>query len=239
MGEFDQIVGVEGHLLRGVNGIVERELFDRIGLGPLYLTARRAYQEKIELSAGALKLLADRLQKYGKVESLDFLNKPRASFENTFDAVQAVANNHLTVNDHVFSEESVLTRPAARGVESLTSDPRIAVCYAYGIHPDRLTAIKPNDGAAFYLGCPNEQAAVAVIDASEASILDGAHLNRVAVEGTGEVKRRMHRDTESLIQNLVRVMSFVPLDPFNMTAPIASLDDAAKKLIGAGVAKIP
>lgn len=159
---------------------------------------------------------------------------PLVALDSVFVADVKPTQNHLATNDHVFGESPLQRPPNYPDLQSTSKDPKTAIICAYGIRPDRLNEPDHPD---FYFAKqkkPNTYCAVATMIRETDDAL--ARPTTVAAEGNAEVKRRIERDFEVLLDRIVTVEGVVKLPDFERGDVDGSLERAALALLDAGFA---
>jgi hypothetical protein len=129
--------------------------------------------------------------------------------------------------------------------------PRVAILYAYGIQIEAFF----NTGTVSYYGAqPNGSSngkapSVALLaEDAKAYEVGGPAFERLQVwysdparlgkhASIDDVRRRVERDEERLLRKVARVDRIVPLDDLDPKNAVVSLDRAAAKLVGEGIAE--
>ncbi len=141
--------------------------------------------------------------------------------------VECIHWNSLSVNEHVFHEKyggyAFGNPDSSKVLDSISSDPRVAIRYAYGIKLDA-----PITAPEFYRDTPNKQPGIAVLSHDVKRLKSKGVPN---VEGHEEVSRRVERDSEEFLIGRQTPVKVIPLPPFDETNPIESLDKAAAELL--------
>lgn len=146
-----------------------------------------------------------------------------------------VVDNLYTSYEHVVWEAPINSPFTGRLLESVTTNPRTALLYAYGIDVE---AWHRNRSIVFYRNAPNGDAFVAVLDRAADTPLAIIHATNVyGGEGLNEdeAKRRVRRDGEVLLREAETPAHLIDLPAFDAKDPAGSLDAAAKVLIKSGV----
>lgn len=230
---FDALTRRDYRLYRGAGSQAEAEVLAKAGVGPIRIVARRVVDDAACCGLGetAMKWLASKLS---NADPRSPVSIPSLSPSLALDAVLRASVeptlNHLSANDHVYSESPLQTPSTYPDLQSTTKSPATAILYAYGIRPGHVGAANQLE---FFSGKPNSRAAVAVLLRETDDIL--AKPTSVAAAGNEEVERRIGRDYEVLLTSLVLVERVVDLPPFDVRDPDRSLDEAAGGLRCAGV----
>lgn len=150
-----------------------------------------------------------------------------------------VVDNLYTSFEHVVWEAPINSPFTGRLLESVSTNPKTAVLYAYGIDVE---AWHRNRSVVFYRGAPNADAFLAILDRAADTPLAIIHATNV-YGGQGlnehEAKRRVQRDGEVLLRAAETPAQLIDLPAFDPKDPAGSLDAAAKFLVKNGVAVGP
>ena len=158
--------------------------------------------------------------------------EPYLALEKVFEVNIQPILTHLSTNDHVLAESPLQTPSTYPDLQSSSKDPKTAILYAYGIRPDHRD--NPGHAEFFFSKTLPTFAAVAIVKRDHEDPL--AEPTTVAAEGNAEVKRRIIRDSEVLLEAVVRVEKVILLPSFDPDNPDSSLDRAATAMLNAGVA---
>lgn len=225
------------YLFRGVSG-VWRVLAENWGVGPAGRLLKKANElDQLErLPDEVLEELLKRAKKQliessGTGEPQAIVAGPAAASKSVqlsaaLSALPSVAWNHLAINEHIYPAHDggyqLLAPTAERSLDSVSTNARIAVRYAYGIRAD---AGSPYSSSSFWGDGANEDAAVAVVCAASSRTVDATPYK--AAPGAGEAHRRAVRDDERLLDEVTEVFKVITLPTFD--------DSAVEKSITAGV----
>ncbi len=234
MANFEKVKPTKGVYYRGTSKAWV-DVMRTLGVGPMAEVLKWAKREDAfkNLHEDTAHFLLEKLRAVtARGAVVGALNADAATQLSHFD-LDTVAWNHLAVNEHVFAEKDggygFQTPDAGTALESVSSCPRVAIKYAYGIKPDTQDISHPE----FYDGSPNPGAAIAIIGQA-AKLLELAAY--VKVIGAEEAQRRIARDRESFLAAREQVVTVVDLPPFAVDDPVGSLDKAAKTLVDANYA---
>lgn len=227
-------------LYRGVSSVEEREVYAKVGIGPVREVAKRIVDanNSMGLTDTALIWITERLAKKGlggRVKGLasEEIMMPVGqtaivALDQVYRASSEVAGNHLTVPDHVLYDAPLQTPSTTALLQSFTKKPTVAILYAYGIKPE--TVLESVDKAELW-DDTTRTPVVAYLEREKDDSL--AKVPGVAFTEKPTVEKRVLRDQEVLLGTIVGGVKFVELLPFDKDAIQRSLDDAAARVAAA------
>lgn len=155
MREFKDLRGKHDYRYRGMHGLRVRRLLEELGLGPTRELAKAA---RPDMSRESLELVVERASEWIRGRGAAVLHNPGAPYDQIqrlLDAHPAIMATALTPNDHIVSEEPLQYPSTTGNVESVSSDPKTALLYAYGIRLDCASDLNAQE--IYHRGGPNSR----------------------------------------------------------------------------------